>query len=165
MSNTQVHPGRPLGIVLIGDNNKCLLCGCNLLTRKDRSASIVIYDHHMGTVPGKLFAVQTAFYNKLCYITATLSGTHFHKYCTSPACGFIQYYGYYSKGGTSAEIFFNCNWNTLQYFVSSRETAFSMKLMEQFDANILLGQQSFKQCADVYNYINRGVSRYVIEIK
>ena len=62
-------------------------------------------------------------------------------------------------------FFFSCNWNTLRYFVSSRETVFSMKLMEQFDANILLGQQSFKQCADVYNYLNRHVSRYVVEMK
>ena len=35
-----------------------------------------------------------------------------------------------------------------------------MRLMKQFEANILLGQQSFKQCADVFNYLNKDLSRY-----
>ena len=54
-SNAQVHTGRPLGIVLISDNNKCLLCGCKLLIRKDRPSAILIYDHQLGTLPGKTY--------------------------------------------------------------------------------------------------------------
>lgn len=170
--NTQVYPGRPLGIVLIRDSNKCLLYGYKLLTRKDRPTAIVIYNYQMGAVPGKTVGHTCSFLLilQICTIAVITAmsihaGTHFHKYCTSRTCGFIQDYGYYSKGGASAEIFFNCNWNTLEYFVSSRETAFSMKLMEQFEANILLGKQSFKQCASVYSYLNREVSRYVIKLK
>ena len=48
------------------------------------------------------------------------------------------------------EHFFYDYWDTLPYFVSSRET----KLMKQFDAQILMGQQSFKQCAEVYNHLH-----------
>jgi len=42
----------------------------------------------------------------------------------------------------------------LNYLVSSRETVFSMKLLHQVNANIVIGQLSFKQCADVYNFIH-----------
>ena len=45
-------------------------------------------------------------------------------------------------------MYYNSNWKSL----SSKETAFSMKLMEQFDAQILIGQLSFKQCADLIIY-------------
>ena len=83
-------------------------------------------------------------------VLISLPGNHYHKYCS---CGFTQYYGYYTTGG-SAEVHYNPNWESLPYFVSSRETAFSMDLLKRFNAEILLGQNSFKQCADVYNYLH-----------
>lgn len=116
---------------VISASEKCLTCEKKLLIRKDRPdrpAPLVIYDDSLGTLPGN----------------------HYHKYCS---CGFTQYYGYYTTGG-SAEVHYNPNWESLPYFVSSRETAFSMDLLKRFNAEILLGQNSFKQCADVYNYLH-----------
>ena len=126
----QVNKLRPMGVVLISSNNSCLLCKSRLQLRKDRPAPVVIYDDDMGTVPG----------------------THFHKYCTSLSCGFVQHYGYYTNGPDTSATTFNTNWSSLPYFVSSRETVFSMKLLHQVNANIVIGQLSFKQCADVYNF-------------
>lgn len=40
----------------------------------------------------------------------------------------------------------------MQYFVSSSETAFEVKMLIKFDAELLLGQISYKQKADIYNY-------------
>ena len=92
----------------------------------------VFFDDNMGSIPG----------------------THFHKYCTNRGCGFTQYYRYYTNGGVSWEELFISNWESLQYFVSSRETVFSMNLLRRFDTQVLLGQMSFKQCAEVYNYLH-----------
>ena len=101
------------------------------MLRKDRPAPVVVYDDNMGSIPV----------------------THFHKYSTNRGCGFTQYYGYYATGGVLSEVLFNSNWESPQYFVSSREPAFSMKLL-RFDSQVLLGQMSFKQCAEVYNYLH-----------
>ena len=37
-------------------------------------------------------------------------------------------------------MYYNSDWKCLSYLVSSKETAFSMKLMELFDAQILISQ-------------------------
>lgn len=124
----QVAERKPLGYILISPNEYCLLCNKKMLLRKDRPASITIYDDKLGTIPG----------------------SHYHKYCS---CGFTQYYGYYTTMG-STSVYYNSNWGSLDYFMSSRETAFSINLLKQFNAQILIGQQSFKQCADVYNYLH-----------
>ena len=128
----QVPKCKPLGLVLISANTKCLLCGLNLRLRKDRPASVIVYDKDIGTVPG----------------------SHFHKCCTNPTCGFTQYYGFYTIGGSVSDVAFNPDWASLPYFVSSRETVFSIHLLKQFNAEILIGQLSFKQCADVYNFLH-----------
>jgi len=106
---------------------------CLWFKAKDRPSQVIIYHDIMGSLPG----------------------SHYYKYCKSRPCGFIQYYGYYTKGGSSF-VYFNPNWKTLPYFLSSKETAFSMKLMERFDAEIFIGQLSFKQCADLCNYLHLG---------
>ena len=124
---------KPLGIVLITSKISCSLCGSGLLLRKDCPSSVVVYDNEMGSIPA----------------------THYHKYCTNRKCGTTHYYGYYTKAvDLHGRAFFYDNWDTLPYFVSSRETAFSTKLMKRFDAQILMGQQSFKQCAEVYNHLH-----------
>ena len=123
---------RPLGIVLMPIQTFCLLCGGNLLVRKDRPSKVVVYNDDIGTV----------------------SGSHYHKTCTNRDCGCIQYYGYYTKKG-STKVFYNCDWESLPFFSSSRDTFFSTKLMKRFDAGVLLGQQSFKQCADIYNHLHK----------
>ena len=38
--------------------------------------------------------------------------------------------------------------------MASRETAFSTTYLKQFDVNCLIGQISYKQAADIYNYYN-----------
>lgn len=130
----QYPKNKPLGVVLISDKKVCQQCGSNLLLRKDRPSSLVIYHDTMGSIPG----------------------THYHKYCSNKKCSFVQFYGYYTtKFGTSQQsVYFDPDWKTLAYFVSSRETAFEMKLLYRFDSQILLGQQSFKQCSDVYNHFH-----------
>jgi hypothetical protein len=37
--------------------------------------------------------------------------------------------------------------------MSTRETGFQMELLKKFDAEILIGQVSYKQRADIYNYV------------
>ena len=124
---------KPLGVVLLSSRDTCVMCHSRLLVRKDRPASIVIYDDRMGTV----------------------HGTHFHKYCTNRACGHIHYYGYYTSGKASqcSKVIFEDDWESLRYFVSSHETAFSLNLLKRFNSEILFGQMSFKQCAEVYNHL------------
>ena len=138
LENILQHPkNKPLGVVLVSTKNVCLQCKSKLLLRRDRPASVVIYDDNMGTIPG----------------------SHFHKYCSNRRCGFTQYYGYYTEGlgednAAQLEARFDEDWESNAYFVSSRETAFSMKLIHRFHSQILHGQQSFKQCADVYNHLH-----------
>lgn len=124
-------PGKkPLGVILISPISSCLLCGCELQLRKDRHAPVVLYDINLGTIPG----------------------AHFHKFCTNRTCSLTQYYGYYR---TQGKAIFNQDWAALPYFLSSSETGFSLELLWQLDANILIGQMSFKQQADIYNYVHK----------
>ena len=122
---------RPIGLVLVSDRKNCLSCNSKLLVRRDRPATVIVYTDSMGSV----------------------TGSHFHKYCINTNCHFVQYYGYYTSGGSS-QVYYNQEWRSLPYFISSRETVFSISLLNRFNAEILLGQMSFKQCADVYNHIN-----------
>ena len=41
---------------------------------------------------------------------------------------------------------------SLPYFLSTRETAVEMSLLQQLDAETLIGQLSYKQRAELYNY-------------
>ena len=124
-------PGKkPLGVILISPVSSCVLCGSELQLRKDRHAPVVLYDMNLGTIPG----------------------AHFHKFCPKRLCSFTQYYGYYS---TQGRVIFNEDWSTLPYFLSSRETGFSLGILKQLDANMMIGQISFKQQADIYNYMHK----------
>jgi len=55
----------------------------------------------------------------------------------------------------STDVYFDSDWESLPYFSSSRDTFISKGLMKQFDAEILLGQISFKQCAEIYNELHK----------
>ena len=134
-------PGKkPLGYILISSNMTCARCGSQLQLRKDRHALITIYDCRLGTIPG----------------------AHFHKLCSKTTCNVTQYYGYYT---TKGHVIFNPDWQSVPYFASSRDTFFSVDLLEQLDAQILIGQLSFKQQANIYNYIHKypagDATRYV----
>ena len=123
---------QPLGIVLISSKHQCELCGEVLSLRKDRPASIVLYDYESGSVPG----------------------THYHKVCSSKICNLTQYYGYYTTGQASSKVYFNSDWNSLPYFISSSLTAFSLSMLRQVDSEVLLGQLSYKQIADIFNDVH-----------
>lgn len=41
-----------------------------------------------------------------------------------------------------------------QYFVSTSETAIEMSMLKKFDGELLLGQISYNQKAEIYNYCN-----------
>ena len=123
-------PGmKPLGVPLINSTNSCLVCGTKLQLRKDRHAPVVVYDSKYGTIPG----------------------AHFHKFCPKHTCSFCQYYGFHTIQG---KVIFDSDWKSLSYFVSSRDTAFSVEILQQSEANVLIGQLSFQQQADIYNYIH-----------
>ena len=38
--------------------------------------------------------------------------------------------------------------------MSSQETAFELSMLEKYDAELLIGQVSYQQKADIYNYQN-----------
>ena len=40
---------------------------------------------------------------------------------------------------------------SLPYFVSTQETGFEMSMLKRFDLELLIGQLSYKQKADIYN--------------
>ena len=120
---------KPVGIPLISPRTSCLLCGSKLQLRKDRHAPIVLYPIQHGTVPG----------------------AHFMKFCPKRTCSFTQYYGYYT---ILDKVTFNTDWNSLDYFLSSRDTGFSLEILRRADANTMIGQLSFRQQASIYNYTN-----------
>jgi hypothetical protein len=122
---------QPLGIVLVSSNDKCGICHEELLIRKDRPSHVVVYTELYGTV----------------------AGTHYHKYCKNKRCSFRQYFGYHSEGEQSV-TFYDSNWAQLPYFISSNETAFDIKMIAKFDGELLLGQISYNQKAEIYNYCN-----------
>lgn len=47
-------------------------------------------------------------------------------------------------------------WSLLPYFLSSRETAICMEMLKRLDKEILIGQISYKQRADLYNAVHDG---------
>ena len=131
LSPTPLGP-LPLGIVLISRHSSCRLCGGNLLTRSDRPSSITVYTESWGTIVG----------------------TQYHKYCQHfrNGCTYRQYYGY-STYGTSTPTY-DSDWDKYDYIVSTSETAFELKMLKKFDGELLLGQMSYSQKAEIYNYHN-----------
>ena len=124
--------GQCLGVVLLSSNQVCKLCGEQLLVRCDQLSFLTLYTNS-GTVPA----------------------THFRKYCrfSRKGCQFTQHYGFYSVGITS-EVVYDNNWNDLTYFLSTNKTGFELNLLKQFNAELLIGQISYKQKSEIYNNIH-----------
>lgn len=122
--------GKPVGIILMPQQSICKECGASLLLRSDRSSQLILYTEKFGMVPA----------------------VHYHKYCKSwrAGCKLVQHYGYTTNG--TGDLRYDDNWNTLPYFVSSQETAFELFMLEKYDIELLIGQVSYKQRADIYNY-------------
>ena len=120
-----------LGIVLISMNDKCCKCESKLYIRADRPATITVYDDALGTLPG----------------------THYTRYYRRKGCSFQQHYGYHTIG-ESNEVRYDVDWATHEYFLSTRETAISVEMLRRLDKEILIGQLSYKQRADIYNNVH-----------
>lgn len=120
---------KQLGIPLISVLETCLICGGQLLTRGDRPSYLTLYTETMGTI----------------------SATHFQKYCANhrKGCKFVQYYGYHKIGDRTTN--YDARWMDLSYFISSQETGFEMSLLKKMDYELLIGQLSYKQKAEIYN--------------
>jgi hypothetical protein len=121
---------QPLGLQLVQAISECRLCGGKLILRSDRPSRITVYTDSLGTV----------------------TANHFHKYCTTKGCNLVQYYGY-SKCGSTTQ--YDNEWHKLPYFISSQETGFEMIMLEQFDVQLLIGQITYKQKADIYNIYHK----------
>ena len=121
---------KPLGLILLSPRESCTLCGSKLLVRADKASSVVVYDNNLGTVPA----------------------THFHKCCSRRSCPYTQFYGYYTCSDSCT--YYNDDYRELPFFMSTRETAIAMSLLKCLDAEVLIGQLSYKQRADIYNEVH-----------
>ncbi len=68
-------------------------------------------------------------------------------------CKLTQFYGY-SKDGDKRGILYDAEWKTHTYFLSSQETGFQLSMLQNFDIELLIGQVSYKQRAEIYNVCN-----------
>ena len=66
----------------------------------------------------------------------------------------LKYYFYHSTGGDKSKVYYDSDWATNDYFVSSSTTAYSMSLIGQVDSQILIGQLSYKQISDIFNHVH-----------
>lgn len=117
-----------VGIILRYPVELCVICNSKLCIRQDRSVQATVYDEKLGTMPA----------------------IHYTRYCRKKGCSLQQHYGYYTKSDTS-EVMYNNDALSLSYFMCSRETAFSIEILKKFDMECLIGQISYKQCAEIYN--------------
>lgn len=131
MCQRSTRANNPLGCVLISQNNTCKVCGGRLLLKaRDSIRKIVVYDEVHGT-----------------YI-----GCHYVKFCKNITCKFRQYYGKYTTDGV--ELYYDPDWMENDFFLSTQQTAFSMRLIKNFDTEFLIGQISYNQKTNIYNTIH-----------
>lgn len=123
--------GQPLGVILISPKTRCCICGGNLITRIDRPSAVTLYTNNMGTAPAK----------------------HYRRHCHKKGCDVVQHYGFFSASRFEG-VQYDEDWANLQHFISSQETAFELSMLERFDAELLIGQVSHKQKAEIYNHIH-----------
>lgn len=117
-----------IGVILLSPVELCIICNSELYIRHDRSVQATLYDDKLGTMPA----------------------IHYSRYCRKKGCSLQQHFGYYTKGDAS-EVTYNKDALSLPYFMCSRETAFSIEILKKFDMECLIGQISYKQCAEIYN--------------
>jgi hypothetical protein len=134
----------PLGVILISSRANCRICGSKLYIRGDRMSRVIIYDDKLGTQPA----------------------THYTRYCRRKGCSLQQHCGYCTLGD-SGKIEYDDKWRDEPYFMSSRETAFCMDMLNRLDMEILIGQISYKQRAELYNaihgYLGNGAEKRYIK--
>ncbi len=123
---------KPFGVILISSNEYCSICERKLQIRKYRPANVIIYDDVMGAI----------------------DGTHYHKTCSNRSSGLIQFYGY-TTAGKSMDVHFDANWESLQYFVSYCETAFSITQLKRYDSQIIIEFQAMCRSIQLFSRIKR----------
>jgi len=106
----------------------CIFCGSKLSVRADRCVQAMLYHNSYGSLPA----------------------LHYTRYCRKKGCSFQQHYGYFTEGDSS-QATYNDDALSLPYFMCSRKTAFSINILKKLDFECLIGQVSYKQCADIYN--------------
>lgn len=118
-----------LGLVLMSNKKHCESCSGKLILRPDRPSNTTLYTESLGTLPA----------------------VHYRKYCANSkrGCNIVQHYGYHTKG--PSKLNYDADWEKLQYFISSQETAFEVSMLQKFDFELLIGQLSYKQRAEIYN--------------
>ena len=122
---------KALGCVLISKNTICKVCGNQLLLKaRDSVRKIVIYD----------------------YVHGTYIGCHYIKFCRNFNCKFRQYYGRHTTDGV--ELYYDQDWMDNDFFLPTQQTAFPMRLLRNFDSELLIGQISYNQKANIYNTIH-----------
>ena len=57
--------------------------------------------------------------------------------------------------GVNGKIVYDTNW---PYFMSTQRTAFKLSMINKFDVELLIGQISYKQKSDIYNYVHGYIS-------
>lgn len=121
-----------VGIIFISKKKNCVSCGGKLLIRADRPSHVTLYTDSCGTLPA----------------------LHYRKYCANSkrGCKIVQHYGYHTKG--PSKLHFDENWDEIKYLMSSQETAFELQILYKFDFELLIGQVSYKQKAEIYNAIH-----------
>lgn len=102
--------GRPLGLILISQNNSCLLCNSKLLVGKDWPSPVIVYGDKLGS----------------------LHCSHYHNIVRT---GFVVLWHYTLQRNESTTVLYNSYWDSY-YFVSFRETVFSMAMLLKCKAEI-----------------------------
>lgn len=125
----ELTDNHPIGIVLISRTTLCPTCQSTMCTRADRLSCLTLYTTNMGT----------------------LHAMHYHKICSNRKCKTTQHYGYTTTSVTNS-LCYDEEYASLPYFISSQETAFEMDFLHHFDAELLIGQISYTQKAEIYNY-------------
>ena len=70
----------------------------------------------------------------------------------------MQHHGFYTTDDIDG-IIYDDNYYTLPYFMSTSMTAFQTTILKGFTAQMLIGQLSYKQKAEIYNYCHRYESK------
>ena len=65
-------------------------------------------------------------------------------------CKTTQFYGYVKEGDKDG-LKYDTDWDKHAYILSSQETGSELSMLQKFDAELLIGQVSYKQKAEIYN--------------
>ena len=118
-----------LGAVLVSEIIHCRLCGNVLHVKCSRISEVLVYDHAKGT-----------------FIASKIP-----KVCCNRKCQLTQRYGYYTVGN---DKFYDENWDSNEFLLSTSRTAFTLSLLQKFEYEILIAKMSFKEKVDIYNSVH-----------